>query len=64
MRVKMTISIHKDDYGWSNVTEAIAELSGDRQVVAMAGWEGIARRLVKKALNDFGTQDTEEDDPE
>ena len=64
MRVRMTVTVYEDAHGWSSDAEAIAELSGDRQVVAIAGWESIARRLVKKALNDFDTRDTEEDDTE
>ena len=64
MKVRMLVAIYEDDHGWASDAEVTAELTGDRQVVAIAGWEGIGRRLVKKALNDFDTRDTEEDDAE
>ena len=63
MRVRMTIEIYDND-GWRSDVDVQAELTADRQVVAIAGWEGIARRLVKKALNDFDTREDELEDEE
>ena len=61
MKVRMTVSIY-EDRSWQADIDVQAELTGDRQVIAVAGWEGIARRLVKKALNDFDTCETEPED--
>ena len=61
MKVRMTVSIY-EDRSWQADVDVQAELTGDRQVIAVAGWEGIARRLVKKALNDFDTRETEPED--
>ena len=58
MKVRMTVGVY-EDRSWQVDVEVQAELTGDRQVVAVAGWEGIARRLVKKALNDFDTREVD-----
>ena len=61
MKVRLVVRVYSDDK-WSSDVDVEAELSGDRQVVAVAGWEGIARRLVKKALNDFDTLSADDED--
>ena len=61
MKVRMTVRIYEED-NWSSDVDVQAELTGDRQVVAVAGWEDIARRLVNKALYDFDTRETEPED--
>jgi len=61
MKVRMTVGVYEDE-NWRSDVEVVAELAGDRQVVAVAGWEDIARRLVNKALYDFDTRETEPED--
>ena len=63
MRVRMTIEIYDND-SWRSDIDVQAELTADRQVVSIAGWEGIARRLVKQALNEFDTREDELEDEE